>query len=115
MPEPLTEGLSPVQQNQFEALRQRFLAGLPARWAEILNAAESKSLQLALHRLAGSAGSYGFDRLGQCAREAEALAVSGASAPLSAALKVLEAEIGATNQLPAPRTQLVQPEFSRPR
>lgn len=94
MASPLTEGLSPATQAQFEVLQQRFIAGLPARWQEIHGAAVPQTLQAALHRLSGSAGSYGFEGISQRAREAELLATSGSHAALAQALTLLEAEIG---------------------
>ena len=90
----LTEGLSSTIQAQFEVLRQRFVDGLPARWLEIHDAVAPLALQGTLHRLSGSAGSYGFERLSQCAREAEALAISGPHVALAQALNLLETEIG---------------------
>lgn len=95
MSDPLTEDLSAVERKQFEILRLRFVAGLSARWLEIRDAREPKSLRSAVHRLAGIAGSYGFERLGQHARDAEALMVSGAAEGLAQALKLLEVEIAA--------------------
>lgn len=89
-----TDGLSLETKAQFSVLQRRFVAGLPSRWLEIRTASDGASLQAALHRLAGSAGSYGYERIGQCAREAEALATQGASAALTRALAVLESEIG---------------------
>ena len=77
------DGLPPAARAGFEALRQRFLAGLPERWREIETAPDGRALAAALHRLAGAAGSYGFDELGRAARAAEHLAAGG-SAPLLA-------------------------------
>jgi HPt (histidine-containing phosphotransfer) domain-containing protein len=91
---PLTDGLPLETRAQFIALQQRFVAGLPKRWQEIRDAADSQSLRLALHRLAGSAGSYGFAHMGQCAREAEALLMQeGDRAALKCLLAELETEI----------------------
>ena len=98
-----SEGLSPTTQAQFEVLQRRFLAGLPARWQEIHAAAAPAALQAALHRLSGSAGSYGFERVSRCAREAESLATSGSHAALAQALSLLEAEIGMARAAVPPR------------
>ncbi len=95
MAESPTDGLSPQIQAKFLLLQHRFRAGLQGRWLEIRDAPDGQSLASALHRLAGAAASFGFDRIGQCAHEAEALAVQGASAALAQALAVLEREIGA--------------------
>lgn len=89
----LPEGLSESQQARFKALQQRFVAGLPLRWAEIAGAPDALARQSALHRLAGSAGGYGFERLDQCARAADAQSRFGAGAALAPALALLEAEI----------------------
>jgi HPt (histidine-containing phosphotransfer) domain-containing protein len=78
---------------RFMDLQRRFAAGLQKRWEEIRAADDGPSLQSALHRLVGSAASYGFERIGQCAREAEALAMLEPNAALSQALAQLESEI----------------------
>lgn len=90
----LREGLSPAEQQQFERLRQHFAAGLSARWLEIQGAPNTEIAQTALHRLSGSAGSYGFERLSACARSAEALTTAGGGVPLTQALALLQVEIG---------------------
>lgn len=89
----VTEGLSAATLAQFKALQQRFVAGLPARWLEIADAASPQARQAALHRLAGSAGGYGFERMRECAREAELLSVVDAGAPLAQVLALLKTEI----------------------
>ncbi|MFZ4478375.1 MAG: Hpt domain-containing protein [Rhodoferax sp.] len=90
----LTDGVSPQIRARFLLLQRRFVAGLPGRWLEIRDAADGQSRLAALHRLAGSAGSYGLEGIGQCARDAEALALQGDSAALTRALRALEGEIG---------------------
>ena len=87
------EGLAPAAQQQFEGLRQRFAAGLEGRWRDISQAADMPAQQALLHRLCGSAGSFGFDRLGQLAREAEGHCASGDAVALAASLCQLDAEI----------------------
>lgn len=89
----LTEGLSPATLSQFKLLQQHFIIGLPARWQEIDNAASLEFLQAALHRLAGSAGSYGFDKLSQLARQAEALATEPPTVHVVQALRALKSEL----------------------
>jgi len=86
----LTEGLPPAAVAQFQILRQRFVAGLPARWQEIELADTHLALQSALHRLAGSAGSYGFESLGHLARCAELLAQTDASTESSELIQALQ-------------------------
>jgi HPt (histidine-containing phosphotransfer) domain-containing protein len=41
------------------------LAGLPARWQELEQAATVEDARMTLHRLSGVAGSYGFPQIGQ--------------------------------------------------
>ena len=69
----------PVQQ-AFLALQQEYLASLPARLEELrsdlarLRSGDPEAtaaLEVRLHRLAGSGGSYGFVHLSSIAREAE--------------------------------------------
>lgn len=90
---PAIEGLPPAAVAQFRILQQRFVAGLPARWQEIDHAVSTTALQSALHRLAGSAGSYGFDGLAQLARRAEWVAQSGVPSDLPLALADLLRQI----------------------
>jgi len=90
---PAVEGLPPAAVAQFRVLQQRFVAGLPARWQEIDGADTQAMLISALHRLAGSAGSYGFKSLGQLTRHAEHLAHSNTSPELTQALAALDQEI----------------------
>jgi HPt (histidine-containing phosphotransfer) domain-containing protein len=84
------DGLPPAARAGFEALRQRFLAGLPERWREIEAAPDDRARIAALHRLAGAAGSYGFDELGRTARAAEHLAAGGNGPALAQALANLQ-------------------------
>lgn len=57
---------------RFSELQSRFIAGLPARWSGIVQAANGSTAQRAgLHRLAGAAGSFGYTSLGQAAGVAE--------------------------------------------
>ncbi len=83
-------------QAAFEALRQRFLAGLPARWAEISNAPDAAAQAAALHRLAGAAGGYGLPELGHAARQAERACGQPEQAPDWAELKGLLQAHGVT-------------------
>lgn len=55
---------------QFQQIRHLFVSGLARREAEIGQAESSEDLYAALHRLAGAAGSFGFDDLTQLTREA---------------------------------------------
>jgi HPt (histidine-containing phosphotransfer) domain-containing protein len=84
-------GLTPAAAAAFAALRANFVAGLPARWAEITSAADDDSrCRAALHRLAGAAGGYGCAPLGEAARRAEQApveALPGALAELERCLR----------------------------
>lgn len=55
----------------FARLQAQFLAGLPQRWSDIVQAPSGPLREAALHRLAGAAGSYGLDALGEAARQAQ--------------------------------------------
>nr|WP_276595276.1 Hpt domain-containing protein [Roseateles albus] len=93
-----TQGLSPAATAAFDLLRERFVAGLPQRWAEITASIGDPSAQLtALHRLAGAAGSYGLAELGQVARRAELSLEQGLAADLSEALAELAQLIAAAS------------------
>ena len=89
----MTEGLPPALQAKFAALRQAFVAGLPARYGEIEAASTALERQAVLHRLCGAAGSYGLEHLSQCARAAEALALSASPEELAPALVLLKVQI----------------------
>ncbi len=89
----MTDGLPPAALDRFEVLRQNFVAGLAARHLEIQSAATAQARQAALHRLCGAAGSFGMDRMSQCARVAETLALSGPPEELAQALALLKGEI----------------------
>jgi HPt (histidine-containing phosphotransfer) domain-containing protein len=92
------EGLPPAAQATFESLRANFRAGLPGRRREIALAANAADRAAALHRLAGAAGSYGFDELGRAAREAEHLARAGDDGPaLQSALRAVQAALDAAS------------------
>lgn len=90
---PAVNGLSGASLAKFEALRQLYIAGLPARWREIALAASPLVRQAALHRIAGSAASFGFEHLKDCARQAELASCGTNDVQLSHVLVLLEAEI----------------------
>lgn len=73
-------------------LRARFMAGLPARLAEIHGATDAAQRHAALHRLCGAAGSFGCTELGRLAREALAACDAAEAVREAAALRALEAE-----------------------
>lgn len=91
LPEP--EGLPPALQARFALLQQRYVSGLAARWAEIEACPQGASLQGALHRLCGSAASYGLEPLSRQARLAEQLAGQDDAQALVQALQDLKREM----------------------
>lgn len=90
-----TESLSADTLFKFRLLQQRFVLGLPARWTDLSGVSTPATQRDALHRLAGGAGSYGFARMSQLAREAENLAMTGQPSKLNHALSLLKSEIDA--------------------
>jgi hypothetical protein len=98
------DGLSLATRLQFEGLRQNFAAGLRTRWRDISQATGLPAQQALLHRLCGSAGSFGFERLGQLAREAEGFCALGDTVALSACLSQLEVEIKASQAVFPPNS-----------
>lgn len=90
-----TDGLSAENFSRFKLLQVRFVQGLPARWRELSAPSSLASRQEALHRLAGGAGSYGFEHISQLAREAEKLSLAGDSVGVDSALALLKSEIDA--------------------
>ena len=63
-------GMDPAFAAQFRKIQQTFVAGLPLRLQDILQAPDEQACHIALHRLAGAAGGYGFSELSGLAREA---------------------------------------------
>ncbi len=78
-----------------EALRRRYIDSFPAKSAALDEAAQGLSaggvealsaLRLQAHKLAGSAGMYGFDDLGHLAREVVHAIDAGAGLPVLSAM-----------------------------
>jgi hypothetical protein len=85
------EGLDPAYAAQFLAIQQTFVAGLAQRMHDITHPPDAQAQHVALHRLAGAAGGYGFGELSALAREAME-AASAANEEQNAALqRLLEA------------------------
>ena len=84
------DSLPPASRAGFEALRRKFITGLPARRQEIEQAPDPAARAAALHRLAGAAGSYGYDELGQAARAAERLSLGAVDPALERALQEVD-------------------------
>lgn len=87
--------MNPDLTEQFAALKQRFLDGLPARLAEIERAPDTQVAHAALHRLVGAAGTYGEEVLAHCARAAMQAHDTGTGTPAQrdATLLALRAEL----------------------
>lgn len=85
------EGL-PTLRDRFVLLQQRYVDGLAARWSQI-EATPREALSEPLHRLCGSAASYGFESLGRQARLAEQLAARDDEPALAQALRQLKRQI----------------------
>ncbi len=64
------EGMNPAFAEQFLAIQRTFVAGLAQRMHDIMHAPDAQAQHVALHRLAGAAGGYGFSELSLLAREA---------------------------------------------
>lgn len=74
------EGMDPVFAAQFLKIQETFVAGLAQRLHTIQEAPDANARHVALHRLAGAAGGYGFGALSVLAREAMEAAPDGADA-----------------------------------
>lgn len=97
----MTAGPAPRQMDPQQALallRQRFVAGLPGRWT-LITSPDPAVRNQALHQLAGAAGAYGLDTLGNAARWAEQCVAAGDAPGLDKALASLHKLLQA--QLPA--------------
>lgn len=66
----MAEPSQPGVDDQLAQIRRQFLAGFARRQQEMEQAAGPDDLYAALHRLAGAAGSFGYEALGALAREA---------------------------------------------
>jgi HPt (histidine-containing phosphotransfer) domain-containing protein len=62
--------MDPAFAAQYRKIQQTFIAGLPQRMHDIRHAPDAEARHVALHRLAGAAGGYGFSELSTLAREA---------------------------------------------
>jgi hypothetical protein len=81
--------LDPAFAAQFLKIQKIFVGGLAQRLLEIQHAADAHACHVALHRLAGAAGGYGFGELSRLAREAMDAMEGGAGPTLQAALTKL--------------------------
>lgn len=91
---------------QFALIRRQFIAGLARRLQEMAQASTPSELHAVLHRLAGAAGSFGFEALSQQARQTmsavEAQDVDlqkQCLAALTAAMQALLAESGSNDTI----------------
>jgi HPt (histidine-containing phosphotransfer) domain-containing protein len=81
--------MDPAFAAQFRKIQQTFIAGLPQRLHDIQQAPDAQACHVALHRLAGAAGGYGFANLSALAREAMECQQTGEDLLLEAALQRL--------------------------
>lgn len=89
-------GMDPAFAAQFLKIQHTFVLGLPQRLQEIHQAPEAHALHVALHRLAGAAGGYGFTDLSQLARKAMEAQQAGDDTLLQQALAQLAQAIAET-------------------
>jgi len=82
--------------DEFARIRRTFVQGLAKREAEIEQAPDRAALHAALHRLAGVAGAYGFEELGQLARSAMEATDGDGEADLPLALARLKRALQCT-------------------
>jgi len=87
------DGLPADIRQRFAAMQRQFAAGLPARWQAIEHAPDAATRHSGLHRLAGSAGSFGFTVLGRLAHQAELLLPGDDAAALAQALAGVREEL----------------------
>lgn len=78
---------------KYAAIQQKFVVGLAGRQQEIASAADSASLHMALHRLAGAAAAMGFDKLAETARTAMQAASTNEAEKLAQTLAELDAAL----------------------
>ena len=90
----LPAGMDPAFAVQFLKIQRTFVAGLPQRLQDIQQAPDAHARHVALHRLAGAAGGYGFDALSVLAREAMQAQEAGEEPLLQDALQRLAQAIG---------------------
>jgi HPt (histidine-containing phosphotransfer) domain-containing protein len=62
--------MEPTFAAQFLKIQKTFVDGLQQRLSDILNAPDAQARHVALHRLTGAAGGYGFVALSELARQA---------------------------------------------
>ena len=91
------EGMDPAFAAQFLTIQNTFVAGLPQRLQDIQQAPDPHLRHVALHRLAGAAGGYGFTELSVLAREAMEAQQSGADLRSQVALQRLAQAIAEIN------------------
>jgi HPt (histidine-containing phosphotransfer) domain-containing protein len=78
----------------FMELRRSFIEGLTGRLA-IIRGPDAKARDDALHKLAGAAGAYGLDLLGEQARGIQAALATGNAAAAQAQIEALAARVAA--------------------
>jgi HPt (histidine-containing phosphotransfer) domain-containing protein len=94
-------GMDPAFAAQFLKIQRAFVAGLPQRLRDIEQTHDAHARHVALHRLAGAAGGYGFSELSGMAREAMEAQQSGTEWLAQDALQRLAQAIADMPTLPA--------------
>lgn len=79
----------------FKKIQRNFISGLPQRLREIQHAVDDQSRYVALHRLAGAAGGYGFPHLGDMAIDAMRAMQPGSTTAIDESLAQLAISIEA--------------------
>ena len=70
------KGAGPGREQRFRELVKGFVAGIPKKISAIENAlatGDEESLRTQVHQIKGSAGSYGFPNVSNCARRCQEL------------------------------------------
>ena len=96
-------GLDPAFAEQFLNIQQTFVAGLAQRLHDIQHAPDAQACHVALHRLAGAAGGYGFEALSRLARETMEAQQAGQELLFQSALQRLAQAVTDIQATPADR------------
>ncbi len=100
-----SEPFNSTPAEHFLKIQLSFINGLSLRLAEIQNAVDDQQRYVALHRLAGAAGGYGFANLGDIARASMQAMHSDSKSALNEQLALLDCAVHAVirkqiNELP---------------
>ena len=93
------KAVAPEFAAKFREIQLNFIAGLPRRLEEIRHATDAAQCHVALHRLAGAAGGYGFAHLGDLARDAMQAIEANSTLTLEEAIEQLTLAIDSVVRL----------------